>query len=175
MLDDCRACRGRRLYFEEAHSVFHYETPLRELIHQGKYYNDREFLRWAGRLMVEKAHQMTKEGAWHLVPVPISRKRLRVRGYNQTIVMSVKIGRELGLPLIGSLRKTVETASQNKLQKKERLHNLGNCFACAEAPLHVLLIDDVMTTGTTVNNCARVLLNAGCQRVRVLTLARAGE
>jgi ComF family protein len=113
-----------------------------------------------------------------ILPVPLSVKGLRERGFNQSLLMARVLAKNLQVPLfMDILFKKKETLPQIGLSKKERLANLKKAFEVKGdiKGLRLLLIDDVMTTGATVTECSKVLMKAGAQEIVVLTLARAGE
>ncbi|MBI5633153.1 MAG: ComF family protein [Nitrospirae bacterium] len=117
------------------------------------------------------------EGIDAVVPVPLSPHGLKSRGFNQALLLSRHLSETKKITLLMDvLRKVVETSPQVGLSAKERTVNVKKAFACTgKIPgMNVLLIDDVMTTGATVNACSRQLLAAGAKSVSVLTLARAG-
>jgi len=112
-----------------------------------------------------------------IVPVPLHPARLREREFNQSLLLADLLGRQLQLPVVATvLVRVLAAAPQTTLTRQERLHNLRQAFAIRNAEVlagrRVLLIDDVFTTGTTVNQCAKSLLKAGVLSVSVLTLAR---
>ncbi len=111
------------------------------------------------------------------MPVPLHRSRLRERGYNQALELARPLARRLGVPLRHDLLiRTKSTAAQSELDAPTRRRNVRGAFGLrAEAPLpaHVAVLDDVMTTGATLAECARVLKRAGVARVDVWALARA--
>lgn len=112
-----------------------------------------------------------------IVPVPLHAGRLREREFNQSLLLADLLGRYLNLPVVATaLVRVLATAPQTTLTRPERLHNLRRAFAVQNAGnlagRRVLLIDDVFTTGTTVNQCAKTLLKAGASTVHVVTLAR---
>jgi ComF family protein len=112
-----------------------------------------------------------------LVPVPLHAWRLFQRGFNQSYELAVHIGRALGIPLqANGLRRRRNTRAQSGLDRKQRRRNVRGAFhwKSRRPPCHhVALVDDVMTTGTTVAECARVLKRAGARRVDVWLAARA--
>jgi ComF family protein len=112
-----------------------------------------------------------------LVPVPLHVSRLRQRGFNQSIELFLPVARAMGIPL---LREVVirhrATSSQVGLSRSQRRRNLRGAFVVRESlPEHVAIVDDVVTTGTTVNELARVLRRAGVERIDVWSVARADE
>ena len=112
-----------------------------------------------------------------LIPVPLHASRLRERGYNQALELARPLAQALTIPLRHDvLLRTRATLAQANLDAKARRKNLRGAFAIVEnaaLPQHVVIVDDVMTTGATLRECARVLLRAGVSRVDVWALARA--
>ena len=110
------------------------------------------------------------------MPVPLSRKGLRERGFNQSLLLAKTVSAGTTIPLVfDGLLKTKETPPQIGLNAKERAANLKGAFRVEGkfTGMRILLIDDVMTTGATANECSKQLLKAGAADVVVLTLARA--
>ena len=112
-----------------------------------------------------------------LLPVPLHPSRLRERGYNQALELARPLAREFGIALRTDLLvRSRATSTQSNLDAAERRRNLRGAFAIvdnAALPAHVAIVDDVMTTGTTLQECAKTLLRAGVERVDVWALARA--
>ena len=110
-------------------------------------------------------------GADILVPVPLHRSRQRERGFNQ----ARQLAKHLGLPVVNALRRIRSTPSQADLPASKRLANVRGAFATrADVDgLTIVLVDDVATTGATLNACAAALLDAGAKEVRALTAAKA--
>lgn len=113
-----------------------------------------------------------------IVPVPLSKKSLRERGFNQALLMAVVLSKELKIPLyMDILFKKKDTPQQLGLNAKERLKNLKGAFAVRGEidNLRLLLIDDVMTTGATARESSKTLIKAGADEVIVITLARSSR
>ena len=112
-----------------------------------------------------------------LIPVPLHKLRMIKRGFNQASELGGYISKTLDIPLLTTaLRRHCNTKAQSGLNRKQRRKNVRGAFywhSQIKPPPHVILIDDVMTTGTTVTECARVLKNAGAKRVDVWVAARA--
>lgn len=110
-----------------------------------------------------------------IVPVPVTKKTLRERGFNQALLLSVVLSRQVRMPVyVDMLYKKRDTPPQIGLGAKERARNLRNAFE-VRGKLHnprLLLLDDVMTTGATVRECAKTLVKSGAQEVVAVTLAR---
>ncbi len=110
-----------------------------------------------------------------IVPVPVTARTLRERGFNQTLLLSRILSKRLGLPVkMDLLFKKRETLPQIGLRAKERAGNLKNAFEAKGRAdgLRLILVDDVMTTGATARECSKALLKAGAKEVIVVTLAR---
>jgi ComF family protein len=120
---------------------------------------------------------LSKQTADVLVPVPLHWQRLFQRGFNQAVELAVPIGRVLDIPVLTTgLTRRRATAAQSGLNSRTRKKNLRGAFRWRHRqppPAHVVLVDDVMTTGATAAECTRVLLAAGAGRVDVWTAARA--
>jgi len=116
------------------------------------------------------------EGVEIVTFVPLYNNRLRERGFNQSKVLAAGISRELEIPVMDCLDKIKNTKHQSELDRSDRLSNLTGAFRVRDPQditgKIILLIDDVMTTGSTLNECARVLLDDGAKEVRCFTLAR---
>jgi ComF family protein len=155
-------------------AVGDYDGRLKETIHALKYERRRSIGPRLGELMRECAAPMLAH-ADAVVPVPLHPRREYQRGFNQ----AEDLGLHLGLPLLPLLRRTRHTQSQIELPKNQRQHNVKNAFELnAEArgrmpeACVVVLVDDVSTTGSTIDACARVLKEAGVKEVRAVTAAR---
>lgn len=171
----CGRCRHTAPAFNAVRAVYVYEGPARDAVHALKY-------RGVSAVAREMASSMaTALQAWSplvtvVMPVPIAGHRRRLRGYNQTELLAAEVARDSRLPLVRrALRKCLSTAPQVQQPDEEaRRRNVAGSFNCRGRPPAggVLLIDDVITTGATLDACARVLLNAGSGPVFALTFAR---
>ncbi|HHT62359.1 MAG: ComF family protein [Bacillota bacterium] len=176
--DYCINCwEGKKHWFDSAIAVFPYHGVIRDTIHDFKY---RGRVKWAkplGRLMVEA---IQKDSRFHhidmLIPVPLHERRKSQRGYNQSELLAKEIGLGLGLPMsTGILIRVKNTPSQTGLKRKGRQENLTNAFqvldSCGVQGKNILLIDDIYTTGATVEACSRILKREGARRVLVITFS----
>jgi ComF family protein len=147
-----------------------YEGTLRDVIHALKYDGRRSVAPRLASLMATQARGLL-EGANVVIPVPLHRSRQRERGFNQ----AEDLARGLGLPVSCALRRIKSTRPQVDLPASERKRNVHDAFAL-NRPLVtdsiIVLVDDVTTTGATLEACARVLIAAGAQEVRAVTAAR---
>ncbi len=150
--------------------------PLQQAIHAFKYEGMRVLAEPLGAVMAD-AWRRDPLPASTIMPVPLHPKRLRQRGYNQSLLLARILGERIGLPLReGLLIRARNTRAQVGLGQEERLINVSEAFRCPGGTLQgerVLLVDDVLTTGATLESCAGVLLDAGAAEVWALTLSRA--
>ncbi|MCW1925860.1 ComF family protein [Luteolibacter arcticus] len=182
---ECSNCRDQTFSFEFARPALPLHPDLLEMIHDLKYARrielGNELGRLAGRAFEEDPRLATAlaEG-WPLVPVPLHRRRLLWRQFNQAEEIARPLSRQTGLPLCRALVRTRRTDSQTSLSRAQRLNNLRGAFDLSRAgkrfaagkPLGAVLVDDVFTTGATTSECARVLRKAGIQKVVVVTVMR---
>jgi ComF family protein len=180
----CGNCIARRPYFLRARAWACYPTedgeahPLREAVQRFKYGRKVSLGKPLGRLMAAECRDFFDERKLDLIlPVPLHPKRLRWRGFNQSVVLARAIGKTWRLPVDPFvLARSRETPPQTQLNEEERRKNMRRAFAVnAEKSIEgktVLLIDDVYTSGATVNECSRALMRGGAKEVSVLTLAR---
>ena len=171
----CGRCLRRAPPWDAAWAPFRYAWPLDTLDARFKFGADLA----AGRALAAQWRAQPPPGPLPaaLIPVPLHVSRLRRRGYNQALELARPLGRTLDVPVLpAALLRTRATAAQTELDRTARRRNVRGAFAVARAaPLlaHVVVLDDVMTTGATVAECVRVLKRAGVARVDVWALARA--
>jgi ComF family protein len=167
----CSECLKKAPPFSKVINYGLYEGVLVDAINHLKFNRLKRLAKPLSRLLLNFDFQ----GLDGVVPVPLSKKRLIERGFNQSLLFAQTISKEKKLPLfMDILLKVKETAPQTRLSGKERLSNLTNAFIARGniKNLRLLLVDDVMTTGTTVTECSKQLIKAGAKDVVVLTLAR---
>lgn len=166
----CAECMKKPPLFSKAMSFGLYENTLASAIHFFKFQRIRRLHRPLGDLL--RGFDMSDIDA--LVPVPLSVRGLRERGFNQSLLLAKSLADKVPLIMDGLLKKT-DTPAQIGLSKNERRLNLKGSFTAERrfSGMRLLLVDDVMTTGSTVNECSKALLRAGAKEVQVLTLARA--
>jgi ComF family protein len=167
----CPRCRRRGSRISRGRALGEYGGSLRAIVHALKYDGRRSVAKHlAARLAVGGADVLG--GADFVVPVPLHRSRRRARGFNQ----AAEIARHLPTPIRHALKRVRATPSQTDLPAARRHANVRNAFALRRGAnvtdRVVVLVDDVSTTGATLDACARVLLEAGVREVRALTAAR---
>ena len=171
----CGACQRRSPAFTRAWSVFSYRAPIKEAIGLFKYRGKLSLGNPLGHLMVTNLPPLPVVDM--LMPVPLHPQRLREREFNQSAWLAHSLSRHMNIQLIlGELIRNRPTVPQTLLPKKDRLANLRRAFAVVHPERikgkTILIIDDVMTTGTTLHECAKALRRAGSGPVYGLTLAR---
>jgi len=176
-LDDngrCSLCRRGLTGFDAAFSFGEYDGTLRKLIHLFKYDRFKPLARPLGKLL---ASALPRDWKYDMVvPMPLHWRRSWERGFNQSELLGKALSTKLGAPLVRAVRRKRRTPSQAGLTNAQRRVNVAGAFVwnkrVSVKDRHVLLVDDVLTTGATASACAAVLKRAGAKRVTVLTLAR---
>jgi len=171
----CQPCLLHPPSYTRAWTLYPYTSPLRDAICLFKYRGKVSLASALGSLMAKQLPFFGHVDV--IIPVPLHQDRLRQREFNQSLLLADQIGRVLGIPVsYTNLIRTTPSPPQTSLTKKSRLKNLRGAFALQYPneimKKRVLLIDDVFTTGTTVNECAKSLRKAGSWDVLVLTLGR---
>ena len=152
-------------------------SRIQELMHAFKYQNRPDIGQFMGeQIGLEVKGNPNFEGLDLILPVPLHPKKQRKRGYNQSAAFGAGLSAQLGIPCISSaLTRAVHTASQTKKDRFERIRNMQNTFVVRQPKRlehkHILLVDDVLTTGATLEACALALLEAVEVRISMLTIA----
>jgi len=173
--DVCGDCASTPPIFNQAKALFSYNYPVNILIQVAKFKKNFAVLKILGDLMGQ--HFKSEKQPDVLIPIPLHFKRLDERGYNQSLEIANRIAFHTGIQVDNkSCQRVKNTAHQVGLSTKKRRRNLKDAFKVSNLPTqwqHIVLIDDVMTTGSTANELAKVLFNAGVQRVDVWCCAHA--
>jgi ComF family protein len=171
----CRDCAAAERIFDQGVGVAVYRGEAKAAVRALKYSGARWHAPWMGAMMGERVRlaQMKPEG---VIPVPLHPARLKKRGYNQAGVLAEGAARYLDLPLWEDvIMRSVDTPTQTRLGREERLHNMRDAFGLLSpervAGREVLLVDDIMTTGATLEACAAYLKKVGAIRVDTAVFA----
>ena len=165
-------------YFKELISVFKYEGMIREKILQYKFEDKAYIYRTFAKIVLKNKKVCGLLKKYDIIiPVPIHKKRKIQRGYNQTQLIASKISKDLKIKLCDDvLIKSKNTIAQSKLDKNKRKQNIKGAFKVLNfgkiQGKNVLLFDDIYTTGSTANECSKILIKAGAKMVGVLTIAK---
>ena len=173
----CEKCRSNPPVYRLMRSWAVFDSPIQEALHSLKY---RRNISGFGDALARQMAAFVRSLHWTLdgvIPVPLGRKRLQERGYNQVALVARPLAYELGLAYWPDLlQKTRETRSQVGLNMQERQKNVSKAYQAHPSAVQrksILLMDDVATTGSTISACTQALLSAGAREVYVLTIARA--
>jgi ComF family protein len=170
----CGPCTAVPPPWDYARAAGQYVDPLRTALGAFKFEGRRALARPLADLLVEQCGAAVPADVDALVPVPLGRSRERERGFNQAALLAERVARALGPPVRSWLTRTRPTRPQSELGAAERRANVRDAFRAVAAvrERHVVVVDDVLTTGATAAECARVLRQAGARAVGVLTVAR---
>ncbi|MGF7141937.1 ComF family protein [Anaerotaenia torta] len=176
----CSDCRRKTFHYDGGYAVWVYNEAMRTSVAGFKYRGRKEYavfyIRELVRLYGERIRKLSPDA---IVPVPLHRSKYRERGYNQAEVLARGIGRELQLPVYSRLLvRDRKTLPQKKLSDKERRRNLTEAFRVGghpsgkspSVPERILLVDDIYTTGSTVDACSRILKAHGAKEVYFIVL-----
>ncbi len=170
----CGHCIKQKPYVDEAIAAYRFEEPLRTLLHEFKYREGLYLSSFLASLMLSAQRSSTLSTEC-LIPVPMHPKRLRQRGFNQAAELTKHLAKALNIPYgLAHCTKHINTLPQAKLNAHLRQQNLRNAFQTKPLPFkHITLIDDLITTGSTVNELAKSFKEQGVLRVDVWACARA--
>lgn len=178
----CRNCRGSKAAKYKCsfiRSALQFNEPTRALVHAFKYEKYLNIAPYFAEVMyrIYRKYPEYREASF-LVPVPIHKSRQRKRGFNQAEVLATHLGKICGTPVLNALVRVKNTESQTKLTREQRKENILGAFTLAKDVENeikgqaFILIDDVCTTSATLEECARVLKEAGAREVLALTALR---
>ena len=176
----CRFCPPGKLYFNKVRSVYSYkDKTIKNLIQSLKFNHQRNLSPPLSRLLYlgfKKYYDKDVNKIDALIPVPLHKSRLREREFNQSLLLSREIVLRTNIPLRNDLAQRIRpTPAQSSLDTKKRMKNLANAFAITPNSsvegLTVLIIDDVMTTGATINTLSKAFKDKGAAKIFALTLA----
>ncbi|HYF84391.1 MAG TPA: ComF family protein [Clostridia bacterium] len=171
----CPDCRDGIFHYDRAYSCFAYSGMGKELIHKFKYEGKTQLSKVIAGLMEERLrNEVLSIDA--IVPVPIHENKLRTRGFNQSLFIARELAGRLRKPVSDCLLRTKETKVQYNLDKAQRYLNIVDAFSIKllynnDKNKSILLVDDIYTTGSTVNECSRVLREFGARNIYVITAA----
>lgn len=173
----CASCLKRAPGFIRVHAAGRYQGTIKDAVHRLKHCNQLLLARPLGLILGEVVINAEPANRFDcILPVPLHRHRLRARGYNQAVEIARPLARQLERPMeTRLLQRSRRTRPQQGLSAGERRRNLRKAFTLAGqlAGARVLLVDDIMTTGATVQECCRTLLQGGAREIQVAVVGRA--
>ncbi len=172
----CAKCEGLEPAFREGRTAVLFKGPARALVIELKYHRGLHVLEDMGQIFRRAPHVLESVRGATLVPVPLHPRKARERGYNQAALLAQVLADAAGgsTRVAALLRREVDTMTQTAFDRRKRMANLKNAFALAPGAtltpeLHYIIVDDVFTTGSTLNSCARTLRRAGALKLDVIT------
>lgn len=174
----CPSCFGKKYNYDNCYAVCFYEGPVKELIHRFKFHRD-EFLTGTLQNLFAEGLRSKIDGAQYdkVIPVPLHPRKLKERGFNQSELLARAMGKlRLGKICKNAMVRVQYSSGQTLQDRKSRIEKIRDNFR-VNRPVKVrdqsvLLVDDVLTTGATIEECSRILKEAGARKVTVLVLAR---
>ncbi len=175
-IEFCYDCSRKKYVYTKGLSVFLYNPIMKKSIYEFKYNNKREYGEfYAQEIVKELGDQIKKWKVEAIIPVPLHKSRRKRRGFNQAELVANKVGQRLGIPVEASLvARTRKTLPQKQLNDKERQNNLKKAFKMMRNDVKLstaVILDDIYTTGSTVDEVAAVLRAAGVEKVYVICIA----
>jgi ComF family protein len=166
----CGDCQRREHFYTQGKAVYYYEGAVRQSLYRFKYHNRREYaIYYAASAAQLYSDWIKRKGVEVIIPIPMYEPKRRRRGYNQAEVFARALGRELGIPVDAKLVCRIKnTTPQKELNDKERRANLKNAFQLQTDIVEynqILLVDDIYTTGSTIDAVAEILLATGIQNI----------
>ena len=166
----CSDCERYPKIYKRCYPLFNYIEPVKGSILAVKYRNRREYCDYYGSAMAEMlCDTVRRNGIDVLVPVPVHRHKLKNRGYNQAQILAEVVGRHLAIPVCTDMLLRLEdTRPQKELDNLQRANNMKNAFGAGNYHRNyrrIMIIDDIYTTGATMDTCARILMEMGAEAV----------
>ena len=172
----CHDCTGKDFTYEQGRSIWLHKGPVRWSVYQYKYHNHRIYAEfYAEELFRLYGHKLKEWNVDVIIPIPLHKKKKRKRGYNQAEVLAKRLGNLSGIRVdCKSVIRARNTKAQKELNDKERNKNLRNAFEVTklgEADKNVLLVDDIYTTGSTIDSVSQILIEKGAKKVFFFTIS----
>ena len=172
----CRDCEAIPKNYTRGFPVFFYEEPLKSALYDFKYQNQREYAAFFVECIYQHyGKQMEELAIDGIVPVPVHPRKKRNRGYNQAEILAMELGKRMKVPVYKDyLVRKIDTNPQKELNDKARMKNLKNAFKIGRNKIElkkVLLVDDIYTSGATIEACTRILLSANAEKVYYTSVA----
>lgn len=174
----CNQCIRNVRYFEQVKSPYYYKGLIKNLIHDYKYLNKPFYYKLFGKLLIDYMIYINYTNFDFIISVPMHRIKQKHRGYNQAELLAKFISKKLSIPYLDVLKRKNNTEKQSSLSKMDRQNNLLNAFDFDYKYNNIirykkiLIVDDIFTTGTTINECSKILLSNGAYKIFGITISR---
>lgn len=172
----CEECEKKKHLFYKGISAYVYSDIVKKSIYRFKYSNRRYYAKTYGEMIAKEFLSEIKR--WDcdvIVPVPIHRNRYKKRGYNQAEILAKELSKYIGIPVDSSiLVRKINTLPQKELDANGRKNNLENAFKISKSVVQykkIILVDDIFTTGSTIDACAAMFLAAGVYKIYFISLS----
>ena len=163
-------------HFDGGFPLFKYVPPVSDSVISIKYEGREDYIEfYAGEIVRVHGAAFRNLGIEGLVPVPLSKKRYKKRGFNQALSLAEAVGALVGIPVLDIMERTIDTLPQKELGPEERMKNLEKAFAVKKdvsVPERLMVVDDIFTTGATVDTVAKLLKKAGATEVYYTSICR---
>jgi ComF family protein len=176
----CASCFGREFLFSHNHAAFTYDELIRDLLHEMKFREKKRVAEGLGFLWAEyfknNEHAVPENiSSYELLPMPMHPKKRRERGFNQAEILTRPLAARFQIPISNALIRTFDTPPQSELHPSQRAENVNGVFSVRKNEIvhgkNYILTDDIFTTGASLNECTKILLNAGAADILCMTLA----
>jgi len=172
----CEDCLRITRHFDGGFPLFKYVPPVSDSVISIKYEGREDYIEFYAREIVRVHGDAFRNlGIEGLVPVPLSKKRYKKRGFNQALSLAEAVGALVGIPVLDIMERTIDTLPQKELGPEERMKNLEKAFAVKKdvsVPERLMVVDDIFTTGATVDTVAKLLKKAGATEVYYTSICR---
>lgn len=169
----CANCKNEKRYFDKVVSVAIYDGVAKHIVHKFKYGNSKYLSKTIFAFIYEKFLQSDFKDINFIMPVPLSKQRLKLRGFNQAQILSSELSNKTKIEHLDVIKRIKNTPTQTSLTKEERSLNLTDAFVLEDnlqvKGKNILIIDDIITTGSTINALAKLLKDNGAKEVYGLT------
>jgi len=175
-VERCVSCYGKSFYFTTNRAMFLYDELMRDLLLELKFKQNKQIAHSLGKLWaMHVSDTFNYKDNTFFVPLPMHQKKQRERGFNQAEILTQHLSNRLNIPMENTLLRTIDTPPQSGLHPRQRIENVHGAFDVAKGinpqGKNYIIIDDIYTTGASLNACAKVLKEAGALGVSCMTLA----
>ncbi|MDR0273531.1 MAG: ComF family protein [Clostridiales bacterium] len=171
----CASCYGKIFFFENNRAAFTYDELIRDMIRDMKFRNKKRIALGFGMIWARQIEKIENTENTFFLPIPLHPKKQRERGFNQAEILTKPLSEKLGIPISHTVIRTVDTPPQAGLHFSQRVENVRDIFEIrageSVAGKNYIITDDIFTTGSSLNECAKLLINNGAAHVSCMTFA----